>query len=122
VKAVKDGPSEDFAERSGVALIGAAERVEVAGSVSLANDDRRQTETNQQQVENEATGPSVPVQERVNLLEACVQSGEPLWDVGVPSRVQRSYIGDPGVHEGWYLGPCWRAHPRGERRDVVLAE
>jgi hypothetical protein len=59
-------------------LVGSAKRAEVARSVSLVDDRRRDTEPNTEKVQDEAPGPPVAIEEGVDLFKAGVPDGESL--------------------------------------------
>ena len=123
VEVVEHRAREELAERAGVALVGAAERGQVTGAVALVDDRRRVAEADQQEIEQQATGASIAVEERVDLLEACVEPCERLRDrrprppprSACASASQSCISAGTSVHGGW-------PHPAGKRLDVVLAK
>src|SRR5919197_6041449 len=66
---VDDRPSQELAEGSRVTSIGPAQVPQVSSALRLANDRRRVTKPDQQQVGDESTDASVAVQKRVDPLK-----------------------------------------------------
>ena len=88
VEVVEHRAREELAERTRVALVGAAERVQVAGAVALVDDRRRDPEPDEEEVQDQAARSPVAVEERMDLLEAGVEDRERLGDrsLRLPSR------------------------------------
>ncbi len=122
VEVVEDGTGEELAQRSGVALIGAAQGTEVPGSVALVNDRRRLSKPDQQEVEHQSPRASVAVKKGVDVLETSVQFGERLGQLWSIDAGERPCVCDPTVHECRHLDPRGRSHPAWERLNVMLAE
>ena len=73
VEVVQHRPGDELAQLSGIALVGAAKGTEVGGALALVDDRRRIAETHEYEIQEEAAGPSVAIQERMHPLEPAVE-------------------------------------------------
>ena len=67
---VSGGAGQDFPQRPEVAVVGSLQGGEVGRPLLFKHDDRRIAEPHQEQVQQQAAGTAVPVDEGVDLLEA----------------------------------------------------
>ncbi|HEY3241385.1 MAG TPA: hypothetical protein VGL92_17605 [Acidimicrobiia bacterium] len=72
IEVVEHETGEQLAEWPGVAPVGCSQGAEVSTSVSQVDDCRGAPEAKQEQVEQQAASPAVPVRERVDTLELAV--------------------------------------------------
>jgi hypothetical protein len=80
------------------------------------------SKANEQQVEEESTGATVAIEERMDLLEAGVQDRQGLGDHRLLGLAQSLCVGEPVANQHRNLRPVGWSHPPGERLDVVLSK
>lgn len=121
VEVVQDRAGKELGQQTWFSRIRLTQRAQLKGALLLVDDRRWIPESDEQQVEHQATGPAVAVDERVDLLELVVQRGDPL------SEVRGSCPYRPGaLHPRLYAARNerrrWRSHAAREGADVVLPQ
>ena len=75
VEVVEYRPGEELAEGPWIAGVAGAEGAEVSGPVAEVDDCRRVAKLEQQEVEDQAAGAAVAIEERMDALELAVRGG-----------------------------------------------
>jgi hypothetical protein len=105
VQVVEHGAGDELAEEAGLAAIGGAECPEVAGAVALVDDRGRVAEPDQREVEEQPSGSTVAVEERVDALEEAVRGSQRSTGASDAATARRSsthprIAGVTSVHGG----------------------
>ena len=104
MQAGEDRAGEHLAEQTWFALIRSLQRAEVPCPVPLVDDGGRVAEPNQDEVENQASGAAVAVEEGMNLFEAAVRIGQRLGERRM-TGVEGVDTAHPGRHLCGYQRP-----------------
>lgn len=106
--------------RANVAFICFTEGVEIPWPIPLLNNRGRISESDKNQIGEQSSGPSVAVEERVNLFKPRVPARHRLGNGRIIVR-NRFDFSNPVKHQSGYFWVVRRSHTSGERLDVVPA-
>jgi hypothetical protein len=116
LEVVVHGAGQDSPQRPVVAVIGSLQGGKVGRPLLFEHDDWRIAEPHQEQVQQQAAGTAVPVDEGVDLLEAVVQPGEDLGGRNAAFAVDFARGGGT-----WSIQSCTRAGTSGQDGGVIPA-
>jgi hypothetical protein len=103
VKVVEHRTCQELPQRPGVSRIGWTQRGKVARPIPLVHGGRGIAESDEDQVEDEATGPPIAVEKWVDSLETTVGRRQHFdWSGGLGDPAD---ICDPIAHGGWDINP-----------------
>ena len=102
-------------------MVCAAKRSQICGSLVPVDDGRWIAQADQEEIEDQTTGSSVTVKERMDLLESAVDRRDLLRELRRPGP-ETVCVVEPILRLRWYLDPCWWSHASREELDIVLSK
>lgn len=121
INAVCHRPCEDLGEWAGIASVRPPQRIQVPRTVSLVDDRRGISMSNEQEIRRQSTGSPVSVAEGMDPFEASVDVGDERHRMLAFDR-RSARVADPIGYERRHLRKRRRCHPAGEGTDVVRAK
>ena len=103
VQVVEHRTSQELPQCPGISIVGSTQRVKVPGSIPLVHDGWWIAESNKDQVEEEATRPSIAIEKWVDSFEMTVGRRQHLDGTGGPRNA--ADICDPFAHRGRDFNP-----------------
>lgn len=123
-----DRSCDELGERSVVATVRSAQRVEVFGAVRLVNDCRRASETHENEIHRQSAGSTIAVDERVYPLKPSVKFRQCERDLVGENRSSKrgvaegSHGTDPEIHFAGNEYMVRGGHATVETINIVKAE
>src|SRR5207244_10821293 len=119
VQVVENRARRQLSEQPGVTSVGSLQRPQVIVALTLVDDHGRVAEADEHQIEHETTGSAIPVEKRMDLVEATMKYRESLRKVRAPG-FKIVDLAQPGRHFSAGQNPRGRSHSSWEQVDVVL--
>ena len=107
-----------------VAAIRPPKCIQILGALPLVDDGRWVAEAHEEQIQKQPAGASIPIEKRMDPLEAGVELGGGLRQRfgALVGRAQFACAPDPVIDQGRHVSPFRRGHPPREGLNVVSAK